>query len=79
MIESLNLSIGMWVLIIIIGIWEMIWKFMAMWRASKNNSVIWFVVLGILNTLGILSILYIYVFGKKKVPKRVQPRRRRRR
>lgn len=79
MIETLNLSAEIWALIIVIGVWEMIWKFMAMWRASKNNSVAWFIVLGILNTIGILPILYIYVFGKKKKISAGKPRKRKRR
>ncbi|MFA6089692.1 MAG: DUF5652 family protein [Candidatus Woesearchaeota archaeon] len=66
MLETLTLSAGFIFLIIVLLVWETIWKFMGMWRASKNNSKGWFVVIGILNTLGILPILYLYVFGKKK-------------
>lgn len=51
---------------ILMIIWSLVWKGWALWRAAKNDSKPWFVVLLIVNTLGILEILYIFVFGKKK-------------
>ncbi len=50
-------------------IWIIIWKGLALWRAAKNDSKKWFAALLVLNTVGILEILYIFVFGKKKVEK----------
>ena len=47
-------------------VWNLFWKGWALWRASKNDSKAWFVVLLLVNTLGILDILYIFVFGKNK-------------
>jgi len=46
--------------------WSLIWKGLALWRAAKNDSKIWYVVLLVLNTIGILEILYYFIFGKKK-------------
>lgn len=76
-IQSVSVNYGISILAItiilaIIFIWEAVWKLLGMWRAGRNNSPIWFVVLGITNTLGILPILYIYVFSnwKKKTPKK---------
>lgn len=58
---------GVWVwLFLVLAIWETVWKALALWRAAKNDSTPWFVVLMIFNTVGILPILYLYVFGKKK-------------
>lgn len=54
-----------WV-IILIALWVLPWKGVALWKAAKNNDSKWFIVLLILNTLAILEILYIFVFGKKK-------------
>lgn len=53
-------------LIALLGIWSWIWKAFALYRAGYNKSVGWFIALFILNTMGILEILYLFVFGKKK-------------
>lgn len=54
-------------LIFLIVLWVLPWKGVALWRAAKNNSKGWFIVLLLLNTLAILEILYIFIFSKKKV------------
>jgi hypothetical protein len=53
-----------------LAIWEGVWKLIAMWKAVKKDSVPWFIVLAIFNTVGILPILYIYVFSEMKTGKR---------
>jgi hypothetical protein len=44
----------------------MIWKGFALWIAVKNNQGKWFLALLILNTFGILEIIYIFFVAKKK-------------
>ncbi len=46
------------------AIWSLVWKGLALWKAARVGSVHWFVALLLVNTLGILEILYIYVFSK---------------
>jgi hypothetical protein len=53
-------------LIALAVIWELVWKGLALWRAAKNDSRAWFVALLVLNSVGILPILYLYVFGKRE-------------
>jgi len=43
---------------------DVILKGFAMWRASKNNSRLWFWLLLIISTLGILPLCYL-IFSKK--------------
>jgi methionyl-tRNA synthetase len=45
-------------------VWSLFWKGWALWRAAKNDSKVWFIVLLLVNTLGILDILYIFFFSK---------------
>ena len=47
-------------------IWEMAWKGIALWRAGRNAHLAWFICLFIFNTLGILPIIYIFGFSKKR-------------
>jgi hypothetical protein len=52
-----------WV-ILIAALWTMPWKGFALWKAANLKSKAWFIVLFLVNTLGILEILYIFIFSK---------------
>ena len=52
-------------LIILMVIWILPWKGVALWRAAKNNHRRWFIALLVINTLAILEIVYIFYFSKK--------------
>ncbi|MFY9493076.1 MAG: DUF5652 family protein [Minisyncoccia bacterium] len=54
------------ILLIVFIIWSIYWKGRGLWRAAHQNSKPWFIALLLINTLGILEILYIYIFSKKK-------------
>jgi len=47
-------------------VWSLVWKGWALWKAARAGSKPWFVVLLVVNTIGLLEILYIFVFSKKK-------------
>ena len=53
-------------LFVIIVIWGTIWKGIGLWKAAKETQRYWFIAILILNTVGILPILYIFVFKKGK-------------
>ena len=44
--------------------WSLAWKGVALWRAARLGSKPWFVALMILNTVGLLDILYLGFFSK---------------
>ena len=48
-------------LIVIVAIWDSVWKLIAMWKAARNNHLAWFICIFIFNTLGILPIIYILI------------------
>lgn len=48
-----------------LAIWEAVWKGIALWKAGRNNQLKWFVAILILNTVGILPIVYLKFFQKK--------------
>lgn len=52
--------------LLVILIWTVPWKGIALWKAAKNGHKKWFVVLLIFNTLALLEIIYIFYFSKKK-------------
>lgn len=58
--------------IITLAIWTIVWKGLALWRASTDDNKLWFVLLLILNTVGVLEIVYIFAISpmKKKLSAR---------
>ncbi len=67
MLNITNFTSGQFKIVLIIAIvWSLIWKGMALWKSAKHGDKKWFIAMLIINTLGILEILYLYVFSKKK-------------
>ena len=60
------------IIVAVLVIWTIPWKGWALWKAARQGSKVWFIVLLLLNTLGILEIFYIYIFSKKKAKPIVQ-------
>ena len=73
-ISPLNIAIMM-----VVMIWDLVWKLKAMWKAARKNSSIWFVILLLFNTAGILPILYLYVFSEMKKHKSAEKSKRKKR
>lgn len=53
-------------ILIVLVIWEMVWKGLALWKAGKNKDLIWFILILILNTAGILPIIYLIYSNNKE-------------
>ncbi|MBI1833499.1 MAG: hypothetical protein HYR90_01610 [Candidatus Andersenbacteria bacterium] len=66
-LETLT-TISPWVLIVLV-VWSFIWKGMALWCAARRNQKGWFIALLLINTVGLLDILYIYVICRKSTVK----------
>lgn len=56
-------GVFVWILII----WALIWKGLALWHTARNKQKIWFVFILILNTAGILPIIYLLFFRRKRI------------
>ncbi|NLI13897.1 DUF5652 family protein [Pelotomaculum propionicicum] len=50
----------------IVVVWSIIWKAIALWNAARNNQLAWYIVLIIVNTVGILEIIYLLFYRKKR-------------
>jgi hypothetical protein len=62
--------------IVLIAVWSLIWKGLALWKAARLNDKAWFIAIMILNTVGLLEIFYIFVFSKRtpKVESSTEPK-----
>ncbi|MBI2327217.1 hypothetical protein HYU92_02755 [Candidatus Curtissbacteria bacterium] len=54
-------------LIILLTIWALSIKGIAMWYAATARQKYWFVALLVVNSLGILEILYLFVFATPRL------------
>lgn len=59
------LTPGMKLILAVLVVWSLIWKGVALWKAARNSHTVWYVVMLIVNTAGILEIIYIFGFSKK--------------
>lgn len=60
---SSQFGISIWILAVIV-IWSAVWKLLALWKSARKNHLVWFIILAIVNTVGILEILYVYIFSE---------------
>jgi len=65
--ESLGIPVY---LLILILIWSLIWKGIALWKAARKNNLFWFILILLINTIGILEILYVFVFSEMDLMKK---------
>lgn len=56
-------------LLVLLVLWEIIWKGFGMWRAGRRNEPVWFVCILIFNTIGILPIIYLIISRNKSSKK----------
>ncbi len=45
--------------------WSITWKGLALWKAARLGSKPWFIILLVLNTFGILEIIYFFAVRPK--------------
>ena len=48
-------------------LWEGFWKGLALWHSGRRGQPWWFVILLVVNTVGILSIIYLFAVAKLKL------------
>lgn len=61
-----NFSIFSLFLFFILIVWSLIWKGLALWKSARRGEKDWFIAFLIINTVGILEILYLYILKSKE-------------
>ncbi|MFH1162207.1 MAG: DUF5652 family protein [Candidatus Jorgensenbacteria bacterium] len=46
-------------------LWSLPWKGWALWRAAQRRETWWFVVLFLVNTVGLLDLIYLFIVTKR--------------
>jgi hypothetical protein len=75
--EAFNLAGINLLLFVIMIIWSSVWKYLALWKSARNKSLVWFIIFALINTCGILEILYVFIFSKMKKNNFRQKKRKR--
>ncbi|MBT3865537.1 hypothetical protein HOF78_00350 [Candidatus Woesearchaeota archaeon] len=57
-------------------LWELIWKGLALWKAAKSGQKYWFIAILVVNSLGLLPIIYLVFFQGKKLTKKTKKRKK---
>ena len=63
-IPNIDPSWTPWILLTLV--WVLPWKGVALWKAARKKSAPWFVALLVINTMGVLEILYVFIFSEWK-------------
>lgn len=61
---STFISTHAWVIYALI-VWSLAWKAVALWKAARLSHKVWFGIMLVANTLGILEIIYIFAIARK--------------
>lgn len=57
---NLDISNNWFGLLLVLAVWDITWRGLALWRASRLNNRNWFIALLVINSIGILPIFYLY-------------------
>lgn len=66
----------LWPLLILVALWDMVWKGIGLWKSARNSQLGWFVAILIFNTAGILPIIYLLFFQRQAQQPRLQKGRK---
>jgi len=50
-------------------LWGLFWKGWALWKSANNRHLVWFVLLLVVNTVGLLEIGYIFYLNRFDIDK----------
>ncbi len=53
--------------LVIIFVWSIGWKGLALYHAGKNQDKLWFIGVLLVNTLGLVEIAYLFYLSKHKI------------
>lgn len=53
--------------LLLLILWSIFWKGLALWHSGRRGQPWWFAILLVVNTLGILEIIYLFAVAKLKL------------
>jgi methionyl-tRNA synthetase len=74
--QVISISTAFLAVLILAMVWSALWKAIALWNSARNKQVAWFIVLCLVNTIGLLEIIYLAFCQKdrnEKAPISIAP------
>lgn len=63
--QQAALTSSFFMLVTLLVLWSIIWKGIALWKAARRDQMGWYVALFIINTAGLLEIIYIFAVAPR--------------
>ena len=63
MIDFLQSDLGIYT-VLLLALWTIPWKGVALWKAARFSHQKWFIVFLIVNSIGLLEIFYIFYIAR---------------
>ena len=54
------------IVLAIVVIWVLFWKGFSLWHSARNGQNYWFIALLVVNSIGLLGIVYLFFFRKDR-------------
>ena len=70
--QFLNTNAPVWIPVVgfallLVVLWSLFWKGLALWHSAQRGEQWWFLAILVLNTAGILEIVYLFAVAKTGV------------
>lgn len=59
-----------------IFLWTLVWKGLALWYSARNGQKTWFIALLLVQSVGILPIIYLFLFSKTPLTQELERRKK---
>jgi hypothetical protein len=63
----IDYGIGWSIGLVLLVLWSIFWKGLALWRSANRGEKVWFIILLVVNTAGILEIIYLFMVTGAKL------------
>ena len=69
MMQVTNMPMWIMPIILVAVVWTLFWKVLSLWHAAKKGKKGWFILLLLVNSLGVLDVFYLFYVEKIKAKK----------
>ncbi|MEY4744255.1 MAG: hypothetical protein RL272_200 [Candidatus Parcubacteria bacterium] len=57
-------------------VWSLVWKSLALWSSARRGEKWWFIAFMVVNTAGVLELIYLFALDQRRPPVQPLPKER---